>query len=42
MKTKLDFFKMKEQNEPIVMLTAYDYPACKASGKSGSRHDLSW
>ncbi|TYR79932.1 3-methyl-2-oxobutanoate hydroxymethyltransferase [Priestia megaterium] len=29
MKTKLDFFKMKEQNEPIVMLTAYDYPSAK-------------
>ncbi|CAN2250799.1 3-methyl-2-oxobutanoate hydroxymethyltransferase [Bacillus vallismortis] len=29
MKTKLDFLKMKETEEPIVMLTAYDYPAAK-------------
>lgn len=34
MKTKLDFFKMKEQNEPIVMLTAYDYPAAKQAEKA--------
>ncbi|KAA6482505.1 3-methyl-2-oxobutanoate hydroxymethyltransferase [Bacillus swezeyi] len=29
MKTKLDFLKMKKQGEPIVMLTAYDYPTAK-------------
>lgn len=29
MKTKTDFLKMKANNEPIVMLTAYDYPSAK-------------
>jgi 3-methyl-2-oxobutanoate hydroxymethyltransferase len=28
-KTKTDFLKMKANNEPIVMLTAYDYPSAK-------------
>ncbi|MEC1980219.1 3-methyl-2-oxobutanoate hydroxymethyltransferase [Bacillus cereus] len=29
MKTKTDFLKMKEQGEPITILTAYDYPSAK-------------
>ncbi|MBA2875061.1 3-methyl-2-oxobutanoate hydroxymethyltransferase [Thermaerobacillus caldiproteolyticus] len=29
MKTKTDFLKMKQNNEPIVMLTAYDFPSAK-------------
>ncbi|WP_242217434.1 3-methyl-2-oxobutanoate hydroxymethyltransferase [Bacillus cereus group sp. BfR-BA-01380] len=29
MKTVTDFLKMKEQNEPIAMVTAYDYPSAK-------------
>ncbi|SFC18129.1 ketopantoate hydroxymethyltransferase [Bacillus sp. 491mf] len=28
-KTVTDFLKMKEQNEPIAMVTAYDYPSAK-------------
>lgn len=35
MKTKLDFIKMKESEEPIVMLTAYDYPAAKLAEQAG-------
>ncbi|MGG1245456.1 3-methyl-2-oxobutanoate hydroxymethyltransferase [Bacillus spizizenii] len=35
MKTKLDFLKMKENEEPIVMLTAYDYPAAKLAEQAG-------
>ncbi|MCI4136136.1 3-methyl-2-oxobutanoate hydroxymethyltransferase [Bacillus vallismortis] len=35
MKTKLDFLKMKETEEPIVMLTAYDYPAAKLAEQAG-------
>lgn len=29
MKTKLDFIQMKQKQEPIVMMTAYDYPSAK-------------
>ncbi|MEI4830509.1 MULTISPECIES: 3-methyl-2-oxobutanoate hydroxymethyltransferase [Bacillus] len=29
MKTVTDFLKMKEQSEPIAMVTAYDYPSAK-------------
>lgn len=35
MKTKLDFMKMKENGEPIVMLTAYDYPQAKLAEQAG-------
>ncbi|AWM19297.1 3-methyl-2-oxobutanoate hydroxymethyltransferase [Bacillus inaquosorum] len=35
MKTKLDFLKMKESEEPIVMMTAYDYPAAKLAEQAG-------
>ncbi|MDA7025616.1 3-methyl-2-oxobutanoate hydroxymethyltransferase [Bacillus sp. CLL-7-23] len=35
MKTKLDFFKMKQQGEPVVMVTAYDYPAAKLAEQAG-------
>ncbi|MEH7626984.1 3-methyl-2-oxobutanoate hydroxymethyltransferase [Bacillus subtilis] len=35
MKTKLDFLKMKESEVPIVMLTAYDYPAAKLAEQAG-------
>ncbi|AUZ26855.1 3-methyl-2-oxobutanoate hydroxymethyltransferase [Bacillus cereus] len=35
MKTKLDFLKMKETEEPIVMMTAYDYPAAKLAEQAG-------
>lgn len=31
MKQTTNFFKMKEENEKIVMVTAYDYPAAKLS-----------
>lgn len=34
MKTRLDFMKMKQQHEPIVMLTAYDYPSAKLAEES--------
>ncbi|MCY8515021.1 3-methyl-2-oxobutanoate hydroxymethyltransferase [Bacillus atrophaeus] len=35
MKTKLDFLKMKKSEEPIVMLTAYDYPSAKLAEQAG-------
>ncbi|MER0467588.1 3-methyl-2-oxobutanoate hydroxymethyltransferase [Bacillus cabrialesii subsp. cabrialesii] len=35
MKTKLDFLKMKETEDPIVMMTAYDYPAAKLAEQAG-------
>ncbi|MCL6587982.1 MAG: 3-methyl-2-oxobutanoate hydroxymethyltransferase, partial [Anoxybacillus sp.] len=35
MKTKSDFLKMKETNEPIVMLTAYDFPSAKLAEGAG-------
>ncbi|WP_426982521.1 3-methyl-2-oxobutanoate hydroxymethyltransferase [Bacillus cabrialesii] len=35
MKTKLDFLKMKETEEPIVMMTAYDFPAAKLAEQAG-------
>ncbi|MCG8397373.1 3-methyl-2-oxobutanoate hydroxymethyltransferase [Bacillus atrophaeus] len=35
MKTKLDFLKMKKNEEPIVMLTAYDYPSAKLAEQAG-------
>ncbi|MER2253843.1 MAG: 3-methyl-2-oxobutanoate hydroxymethyltransferase, partial [Priestia megaterium] len=35
MKTKLDFLRMKQNNEPIVMLTAYDYPSAKYAEEAG-------
>lgn len=35
MKTKLDFLNMKKNNEPIVMLTAYDYPSAKLAEAVG-------
>lgn len=35
MKTKMDFLKMKQQHEPIVMLTAYDYPSAKYAEAAG-------
>ena len=31
MKTTAQFLKMKEQDEKIVMITAYDYPGAKFS-----------
>ncbi|MFB7140876.1 MULTISPECIES: 3-methyl-2-oxobutanoate hydroxymethyltransferase [unclassified Bacillus (in: firmicutes)] len=34
MKTTKDFLKMKENNEPIVMITAYDYPSALLSEAS--------
>ncbi|SFA46155.1 ketopantoate hydroxymethyltransferase [Parageobacillus thermantarcticus] len=35
MKTKTDFFRMKQANEPIVMLTAYDFPSAKLAEAAG-------
>lgn len=35
MKTTSDFLKMKEQQEKIVMMTAYDYPAAKFAQEAG-------
>lgn len=35
MKTKLDFLNMKLNKEPIVMLTAYDYPSAKLAEEAG-------
>jgi 3-methyl-2-oxobutanoate hydroxymethyltransferase len=35
MKQKTDFLKMKEIGEPIVMLTAYDYPSAKLAEEAG-------
>jgi 3-methyl-2-oxobutanoate hydroxymethyltransferase len=35
MKTKSDFLKMKESKEPIVMLTAYDFPSAKLAEAAG-------
>ncbi|EZP75882.1 3-methyl-2-oxobutanoate hydroxymethyltransferase [Parageobacillus genomosp. 1] len=35
MKTKTDFLKMKKTNEPIVMLTAYDFPSAKLAEAAG-------
>lgn len=34
-KTKIDFLNMKKTNEPIVMLTAYDYPSAKLAEAVG-------
>lgn len=35
MKTTMDFRKMKQQEEKIVMITAYDYPAARAAEHAG-------
>ncbi len=35
MKQTTDFFKMKQNNEKIVMLTAYDFPAAKQAEQGG-------
>ncbi|MCM3114606.1 3-methyl-2-oxobutanoate hydroxymethyltransferase [Neobacillus sp. MER 74] len=35
MKQATDFLKMKEKNEKIVMLTAYDYPSAKQAEEGG-------
>ncbi|MGG3624111.1 3-methyl-2-oxobutanoate hydroxymethyltransferase [Bacillus gobiensis] len=35
MKSKLDFLNMKRESEPIVMVTAYDYPSAKQAEQSG-------
>jgi 3-methyl-2-oxobutanoate hydroxymethyltransferase len=34
-KTKTDFLKMKKTNEPIVMVTAYDFPSAKLAEAAG-------
>lgn len=35
MKLTTDFLKMKQSNEKIVMLTAYDYPSAKLAEQGG-------
>jgi 3-methyl-2-oxobutanoate hydroxymethyltransferase len=35
MKTTADFLKMKKLNEPIAMITAYDYPSAKSAETAG-------
>ncbi|MGD7045412.1 3-methyl-2-oxobutanoate hydroxymethyltransferase [Jeotgalibacillus proteolyticus] len=35
MKTTTDFMKMKEKNEKVTMVTAYDFPAAKAAEQAG-------
>ena len=35
MKTKITFQKMKEKGEPIVMITAYDYPTAQLAESAG-------
>ncbi|MDM5331249.1 3-methyl-2-oxobutanoate hydroxymethyltransferase [Neobacillus sp. CF12] len=35
MKQSTDFLKMKESNEKVVMLTAYDYPSAKQAEEAG-------
>lgn len=35
MKQTTDFMKMKQNNEKIVMLTAYDYPSAKLAEQAG-------
>ncbi|SFD66269.1 3-methyl-2-oxobutanoate hydroxymethyltransferase [Bacillus sp. OV194] len=35
MKQTTDFLKMKQSNEKIVMLTAYDYPSAKLAEQGG-------
>ncbi len=35
MKQTTDFLKMKQSNEPITMLTAYDYPSAKHAEQAG-------
>ncbi|WP_010284141.1 3-methyl-2-oxobutanoate hydroxymethyltransferase [Bacillus timonensis] len=35
MKQKTEFLKMKQKKEPIVMLTAYDYPSAKLAQAAG-------
>lgn len=35
MKTKTDFFRMKQTGEPIVMVTAYDFPSAKLAEQAG-------
>ncbi len=35
MKTRKDFMKMKENNEPITMLTAYDFPSARQAETAG-------